>query len=688
MSFVKLGSVKSTDLVLINSVDLAADCGTSILPVANGGTGNGSYTNGQLLIGNTTGNTLAKATLTGTADQVVVTNGGGSITLSLPQSIATTSSPTFATVTTTSGSVIDGIYVGRRTTEESTNVFVGTDNSVITTGAFNTGIGEQAVHDVTSGVINTGCGYDSLGSVTTGDHNTACGGLALGSVVTGSNNAALGERAGSLLTGSMNTLGGAESMLPLVTGDSNTAFGYGAGEKQADGSTNLTTAYRSVYLGAACCGFDDTDDNTIVIGYAAKGEGPNTTAIGNVDTTSCHLFGTTKVGDGTDETKTATFDCSGISTGTNRAFAFPNASGTFVLGGGTCSGACSGTNTGDQTSVTGNAGTATALQTSRTIGGSSFDGTANVTSFPEPGAIGGTTPSTGRFTKIGIGVAPSGAASALLCVGGNPATFTSANYIGVVDSSAGGALVLAKDGSNYATLQYSNATGSFVFQTVEATVAYANSMAIKSGCFLLGGTTVPSGATRNLVYEGGPTSPVLGAATADCVPTAGIDVAAGDRQLYARTEGNQANRLTGLSCRVSTDFSKTSDVTLANVTGLTRNVMAGEVYAIRAVLFTTSNVAGGVQCAIGGTATATSIIAEADVKDGSALATAGTTRVAALATAMGDVTAVTAARITIEGQIVVNAAGTITIQFAQNASNGTASTVKAGSYMQLISIGS
>lgn len=38
----------------------------------------------------------------------------------------------------------------------------------------------------------------------------------------------------------------------------------------------------------------------------------------------------------------------------------------------------SGTNTGDQTSVTGNAGTATALQNARTIGGVSFDGTANI----------------------------------------------------------------------------------------------------------------------------------------------------------------------------------------------------------------------------------------------------------------------------------------------------------------------
>lgn len=39
----------------------------------------------------------------------------------------------------------------------------------------------------------------------------------------------------------------------------------------------------------------------------------------------------------------------------------------------------SGVNTGDQTGVTGNAGTATALQTARTIDGQSFDGTTNVT---------------------------------------------------------------------------------------------------------------------------------------------------------------------------------------------------------------------------------------------------------------------------------------------------------------------
>jgi hypothetical protein len=54
--------------------------GITDLAVADGGTGQGSYTDGELLIGNTTGNTLTKATLTaGTG--ISVTNGSGSITI-------------------------------------------------------------------------------------------------------------------------------------------------------------------------------------------------------------------------------------------------------------------------------------------------------------------------------------------------------------------------------------------------------------------------------------------------------------------------------------------------------------------------------------------------------------------------------------------------------------------------------
>jgi len=132
----------------------------------------------------------------------------------------------------------------------------------------------------------------------------------------------------------------------------------------------------------------------------------------------------------------------------------------------------------------------------------------------------------------------------------------------------------------------------------------------------------------------------------------------------------------GQQSRVSTQFDKTSDVALANVTGLTANVAAGKIYRFEAKLYTTSNVAGGVKVAIGGTATATAIIYEGLTTD------AGLTtqsRSAALGTAVGAVTAVTAGYVVITGTITVNAAGTLTVQFAQNASNGTASSVLVGS---------
>lgn len=56
------------------------------LAVANGGTGQTTFTDGELLIGNSTGNTLTKATLTaGTG--VTITNAAGSITISFDVSV-------------------------------------------------------------------------------------------------------------------------------------------------------------------------------------------------------------------------------------------------------------------------------------------------------------------------------------------------------------------------------------------------------------------------------------------------------------------------------------------------------------------------------------------------------------------------------------------------------------------------
>tara|TARA_R100000734_G_scaffold3379_1_gene3145 strand:+ start:9461 stop:10591 length:1131 start_codon:yes stop_codon:yes gene_type:complete len=52
----------------------------STIAVDKGGTGQTSYTDGQLLIGNTSGNTLSKATLTA-GSNITITNGNGTITI-------------------------------------------------------------------------------------------------------------------------------------------------------------------------------------------------------------------------------------------------------------------------------------------------------------------------------------------------------------------------------------------------------------------------------------------------------------------------------------------------------------------------------------------------------------------------------------------------------------------------------
>ena len=75
-----LGSaVVGSSLTSVGTIATGTWQGTAVA-VNKGGTGQTSYTNGQLLIGNTTGNTLTKATLTAGAG-VSITNGTGSITI-------------------------------------------------------------------------------------------------------------------------------------------------------------------------------------------------------------------------------------------------------------------------------------------------------------------------------------------------------------------------------------------------------------------------------------------------------------------------------------------------------------------------------------------------------------------------------------------------------------------------------
>jgi hypothetical protein len=100
----QVSSVTNTNIAIAGS---AITSGT--VAVAYGGTGQTTYTDGQLLIGNSSGNTLAKATLTaGTG--IAITNGAGSITVAATNNGTVTSVDVSGGTTglTTSGGPITG----------------------------------------------------------------------------------------------------------------------------------------------------------------------------------------------------------------------------------------------------------------------------------------------------------------------------------------------------------------------------------------------------------------------------------------------------------------------------------------------------------------------------------------------------------------------------------------------------
>lgn len=154
--------------------------------------------------------------------------------------------------------------------------------------------------------------------------------------------------------------------------------------------------------------------------------------------------------------------------------------------------------------------------------------------------------------------------------------------------------------------------------------------------------------------------------------------------LYFTNGGAQRQELIqSQQSRVSTQFDKTNDAALANVTGLTATLVAGKIYRFEAELHLTSNITGGSQFAIAGTCTATTIIYQVILVDNGSNLNTITSRQTALAGAVGQA-GTTSGYCRITGLIVVNAAGTLTVQFAQNAATVlTTSSVLVGSTFEI-----
>lgn len=204
----------------------------------------------------------------------------------------------------------------------------------------------------------------------------------------------------------------------------------------------------------------------------------------------------------------------------------------------------------------------------------------------------------------------------------------------------------------------------------------SNVMVIEAGGVAFGAAGSYGGGVKVIFVANATTRP-------STVPVDGVilsaeDSAAGAANLIVYNESGQRVRLTGVDARVAANFDKT-DTTLANVTGLSFNVEAGKTYSFEARLLFDATAGGGHKYAIAGTATATAIAYQINSIANATSAFVITSRQTALAGSAGQAGA-TAGFTRITGTITVNAAGTLTTQFAQNAASGTSSILRGSTF--------
>jgi hypothetical protein len=215
--------------------------------------------NGQVLIGRT-GNAPIANTLTGTTNEINITNASGSITLSTPQPIATTSSPTFnaLTISTINGKVGNDLVTGPTSAINNdlcsfnlTSGNVVKDSGILTSNVFlkDGSVAATGTFNMNNNIIS------NISKITT---STA----ASGNVIIGEN---------IIWTGFENVLLGRNITLASSAND---CCVTGKGSSISSDACNILGRDNS------CTG------NTVQVGYSNTSTGDSNIVIGNLNSTS------------------------------------------------------------------------------------------------------------------------------------------------------------------------------------------------------------------------------------------------------------------------------------------------------------------------------------------------------------------------------------------------------------------
>ena len=230
----------------------------------------------------------------GSANQVLTSNGSGTLTWSTPINSASSFTGTLAIANGGTGSSVQNFV------DLTNNQSIDGNKTFTSNGIFNT---QTIGKGNATGGENLAVGSGALNGVSTGTRNTAIGNSAMQSYVGTSfdNNTSVGyANLVGMTTGSGNTSVGAESLMALSTGESNTSIGnqslintsgnnnVGVGKRSGDQNS---TGSNNTFLGTEANIVSNNLNNATSIGFGAIVKSSNAIQLGNSSVTNVNTYG-------------------------------------------------------------------------------------------------------------------------------------------------------------------------------------------------------------------------------------------------------------------------------------------------------------------------------------------------------------------------------------------------------------